>query len=156
MSPDFIRPDIDSFSLLRICASTKGPGSFTSVLERETGSMILVLVLVSPSMDMCKVSMPCSESICRSLSPLYPPKTVAARLSVPRAERHLLTFMPFPPASTRRNSIRLTLPGEKHGITTVLSMAGFKVTVNITELTPFGFLYQPDNSKLQTKVLSLI
>jgi hypothetical protein len=57
------------------------------------------------------------------------PQNAAAVLSQPRLFKHLDTLMPLPPTSTRRDLMRLTLPAVRFSITTVLSMAGFNVSV---------------------------
>ncbi len=63
--------------------------------------------------------------------PLLPATNPSAQTAEPNRLRAFATLIPFPPASTRVTSPRLVFPISKPRTVTLLSIAGFKVTVAI-------------------------
>jgi len=61
--------------------------------------------------------------------PLLPARMPMALLVPPSFAITLLTLMPLPPGSVRILVIRFTVSSARFGISTVLSSAGFNVTV---------------------------
>ena len=117
-----------------------GPGSLMSVFCFRSGSKIFRFVRVWPEIRTASEAMPHSSKNRMPRSPASPPQNAAAVLLHPKPAKHFDTLMPLPPTSVRTFRIRLTALGEKDGITTVLSMAGFKVSVYIIGLPPAAFI----------------
>ena len=113
-----------------------GPGSLMSVFSPCSGSTIFKLVRVSPSTPTVRGVIPMAFRASMACLPVLPPQSATLRLAQPSFFRHLETFTPLPPTSVRRVWIRFTAPARKPGITTVLSMAGFSVSVTIIGFPP--------------------
>ncbi len=108
---------------------TVSPGSLISVLVWPSGSTTFRLVRVSPSAKWKWDSSPRLSRADKMDLPVPPPKIPTAMLFPPSLLITLDTLIPFPPGSVRMAVIRFTLSMVKDGISTVLSSAGFNVTV---------------------------
>ncbi len=92
----------------RSAAVTVGPGSLMSVLVCSSSSTTLVLVRVSPGTSKAQQSMEAAASMSWMRRPTDPPSRARARDDPPRASTTLVTLMPLPPGSSRRDRTRLT------------------------------------------------
>ena len=100
-----------------------------SVLVWAMGSTTFRLMRVLPSTGKKSQVMFRPDRASEIICPVLPPRIPRARLVLPSAATTLETLMPLPPGSVRMEVMRFTPSVVKEGISTVLSSAGFRVTV---------------------------
>ena len=129
---------------LRVTASvssssrlSQGPGSFSLVVV-PSDSTTVTFARIEPAMRTVSSSRPEPASRASSWAPSAPPLGSTAFAWRPCAASARATLTPFPPASTRLERARMTVPGRSAATSIVRSTLGLAVRVTITPAPPAG------------------